>query len=83
MENSIEHSNAWKKTFAVMWLAQFIGMSAITGVVSFLPLYVTHLGVTGTGSLGLWAGVLMGAGYMAVTAPVCPACGCQGEAPKA
>ena len=61
MENSIEHSNAWKKTFAVMWLAQFIGMSAITGVVSFLPLYVTHLGVTGTGSLGLWAGVLMGA----------------------
>lgn len=29
------------------------------------------------------AGVLMGAGYMAVTAPVCPACGCQGAAPKA
>ena len=61
MENSINHSNAWKKTFAVMWLAQFIGMSAFTGVVSFLPLYVTHLGVTDTGMLGLWAGVLMGA----------------------
>lgn len=29
------------------------------------------------------AGVLMGAGYMAVTAPVCPACDCQGAAPKA
>ena len=61
MENSINHSNAWKKTFAVMWLAQFIGMSAITGVVSFLPLYVTHLGVTDPGTLGLWAGILMGA----------------------
>jgi DHA1 family multidrug resistance protein-like MFS transporter len=54
-------SNAWKQTFAVMWLAQFVGMSAITGVVSFLPLYVTQLGVTDTSSLGLWAGILMGA----------------------
>ncbi len=52
---------AWKRPFAVMWLAQFIGMSAITGVVSFLPLYVTQLGVTDTASLGLWAGILMGA----------------------
>ena len=45
MDNRIEHSNAWKNPFAVMWLAQFIGMSAITGVVSFLPLYITQLGV--------------------------------------
>ena len=60
MDNRIEHSNAWKNPFAVMWLAQFIGMSAITGVVSFLPLYITQLGVQGESSLGLWAGLLMG-----------------------
>ena len=52
---------SWKKSFASMWLAQFIGMSAITGVVSFLPLYVSQLGVTNENTLGLWAGILMGA----------------------
>ena len=58
-ENSAE--TAWKRPFLIMWLAQFVGMSAITGVVSFLPLYVTQLGVTDPSSLGLWAGILMGA----------------------
>ena len=61
MNNQTALSNAWKKPFAVMWLAQFIGMSAITGVVSFLPLYITQLGVSGESALGLWAGILMGA----------------------
>ena len=61
MSNDSTNNNAWKRPFAVMWLAQFIGMSAITGVVSFLPLYVTQLGVTNPSSLGLWAGILMGA----------------------
>ena len=51
----------WKKVFFSMWAAQCVGMSAITGVVSFLPLYVANLGVTNENSLGLWAGILMGA----------------------
>ncbi len=51
----------WKRSFYIMWTAQFIGMSAITGVVAFLPLYIMQLGVTNTSSLGLWAGILMGA----------------------
>ena len=53
-------STEWKKNVAIMWFAQFIGMSAITGVIAFLPLYLTHLGVEEQ-SVGLWAGVLMGA----------------------
>lgn len=53
-------SAEWKKNVAIMWFAQFIGMSAITGVIAFLPLYLTHLGVEEQ-SIGLWAGVLMAA----------------------
>lgn len=50
----------WKKHLAVMWFAQVMGMSAITGVVSFLPLYITHLGVTSLEETEIWAGILMG-----------------------
>jgi len=50
----------WKKHLAIMWFAQVMGMSAITGVVSFLPLYITHLGVTSLEETEIWAGVLMG-----------------------
>lgn len=28
-------------------------------------------------------GAVMGAGYMSITAPVCPVCSCQQEAPRA
>ena len=51
----------WKKNLAIMWFAQFIGMSAITGLIAFLPLYITHLGITDEGEVGMWAGILMGA----------------------
>jgi len=30
-------ANEWRKSFFIMWCAQFIGMSAITGLISFLP----------------------------------------------
>lgn len=51
----------WKKNLAVMWSTQFIGMSAITGMVSFLPLYVKFLGVNDASEAAMWSGVLMGA----------------------
>ena len=51
----------WRKKLAVLWLAQFVGMSAITGLISFLPLYVSHLGITDTAEAAMWAGVLIGA----------------------
>lgn len=50
----------WRKNLAIMWSAQFIGMSAITGVVSFLPLFVTHLGLTDASEVAMWSGILMG-----------------------
>jgi DHA1 family multidrug resistance protein-like MFS transporter len=50
----------WKKNFAIMWSTQFIGMSAITGMISFLPLYVTVLGVSDANEVAMWSGILMG-----------------------
>lgn len=55
----------WKKNLAIMWLAQFVGMGAITGVLAFLPLYLPQLGITSLEDIELWAGVLMG------VAPLC------------
>jgi len=50
----------WKKNFAIMWTTQFIGMSAITGMISFLPLYVTVLGISDPSEVAMWSGILMG-----------------------
>ncbi len=50
----------WKKNFAIMWTTQFIGMSAITGMISFLPLYVTLLGISDPSEVAMWSGILMG-----------------------
>jgi DHA1 family multidrug resistance protein-like MFS transporter len=50
----------WKKGLSVLWSVQFIGMSAITGVISFLPLYVAQLGITEASEAAMWSGVLVG-----------------------
>ena len=52
--------DAWKKNLAIMWSTQFIGMSAITGMISFLPLYVTVLGISDADEVAMWSGILMG-----------------------
>lgn len=51
----------WQKNLAILWSAELIGMSAITGVISFLPLYVPYLGVTNPAQVAMWAGILIGA----------------------
>ncbi len=50
----------WKKGLSVLWSVQFIGMSAITGVISFLPLYVAQLGITEASEAAMWSGILVG-----------------------
>ena len=49
----------WKKSLSVLWSVQFIGMSAITGVISFLPLYVAQLGITEASEAAMWSGILV------------------------
>lgn len=51
----------WKRNLIVMWFAQLIVMGAITGVVSFLPLYIPQLGIDNEQSVKFWSGILMGA----------------------
>lgn len=51
----------WKRNLAVLWLAQVMGMGAISGVFSFLPLYVAELGVDDPADVKMWSGVLMAA----------------------
>ena len=50
----------WKKNLVVMWFAQVMGMSAISGVFSFLPLYIAELGVKSVEEVEVWSGILMG-----------------------
>ena len=52
---------AWNRNLAVMWLAQVMGMSAISGIFSFLPLYVAELGVEDPTDVKMWSGFLMAA----------------------
>lgn len=49
----------WKKNLFAMWFAQLCGMGAITGVIAFLPLYITELGITDTASIEMWSGLLL------------------------
>lgn len=62
---------AWKKNLAVMFLVQLIGMGAITGLISFLPLYIPHLGVSSLEETEMWSGILMGVAsfFAAVAGP--------------
>ncbi len=54
-------STEWQKSLIILWSAQFVGMSAVTGVISFLPLFVPHLGVTDPAAAAMWSGILVGA----------------------
>lgn len=49
----------WKKSLAAMWFAQLTGMGAISGVISFLPLYISKLGITSLEQTEMWSGILV------------------------
>jgi DHA1 family multidrug resistance protein-like MFS transporter len=44
-----------------MWFVQFGAGISLSFIFSFVPLYLPHLGVTGTHQVGIWSGILMGA----------------------
>ena len=49
---------SWKKTFYIMWVAQFCSMMGFSFVFPFMPFYLRdHLGVTGEASVAWWAGM--------------------------
>jgi len=48
---------SWKKTFYIMWLAQFCSIMGFSFVLPFMPLYVRELGVSGDANVAWWAGL--------------------------
>ncbi len=47
----------WKRTFYIMWVAQFCSIMGFSFVLPFMPLYVRQLGITGDANVAWWAGL--------------------------
>lgn len=50
---------SWRRTLAVVWIAEFVAMIGFSMVMPFLPLYVQELGVTGDAEVKYWSGLLL------------------------
>jgi len=48
---------SWKRTFHIMWVAQFCSILGFSFVLPFMPLYVRKLGITGDANVAWWAGL--------------------------
>ena len=62
----------WKRNLAVVWLGCFLTGAAFSLVMSFLPLYVEQLGVTGHGALNMWSGLVFSITFLfsAIASPL-------------
>jgi MFS family permease len=61
----------WRRNQAAVTLATFIGFTAFTLVMPFLPLYFEQLGVGETSAIAIWSGVSLGV-TPAITAAMAP-----------
>ncbi|HUL71455.1 MAG TPA: MFS transporter [Vicinamibacterales bacterium] len=61
----------WRRNQAAVTIATFVGFTAFTLAMPFLPLYFEQLGVHDTGALAIWSGVSLGV-TPAITAAVAP-----------
>lgn len=53
----------WKKNLIVIWIAQFIGMIAMSACIPFLPLFVRQLGVNNLQEAQQWSGMISAAPF--------------------
>ncbi len=67
----------WKKNLVVIWIAQFIGMIAMSACIPFLPLFVLELGVSDIQSAQQWSGMISAAPFFMsiITVPLWGALG--------
>lgn len=65
-------SHQWKRTLALMAIAQACSIMGFSFVTPFLPLFIQQLGIHGNVSVTFWAALLSGgtAVFMAVAAPI-------------
>jgi DHA1 family multidrug resistance protein-like MFS transporter len=61
----------WRRNQAAVTIATFVGFTAFTLAMPFLPLYFEQLGVHDTGAQAIWSGVSLGV-TPAITAVVAP-----------
>jgi DHA1 family multidrug resistance protein-like MFS transporter len=71
------NQDGWKRNLLVLWIAQFIAMIGMTGVIPFLPLYVRELGVS-PDQTSLWSGFIIAAPF-ATAALLTPLWGAMGD----
>jgi MFS transporter, DHA1 family, multidrug resistance protein len=50
----------WRRNLFAITGACFIGFTGFTLVMPFLPLYLTHLGLTDVGDIAFWSGISLG-----------------------
>lgn len=67
----------WKKNLIVLWIAQVIGMIAMSACIPFLPLFVLELGVNDLQSAQQWSGMISAAPFFMsiITVPLWGALG--------
>jgi len=67
----------WKKNLVIIWIAQFIGMMAMSACIPFLPLFVLELGVSDIQSAQQWSGMISAAPFFMsiITVPLWGALG--------
>ncbi|MBE3595833.1 MAG: MFS transporter [Hydrogenibacillus sp.] len=55
----------WKRNLAVLWVAQFLVMSAMNQIMPFLPLLLTkELGLDGARDVHVWTGLIFGINFL-------------------
>jgi len=53
----------WRRTMYTLMAATFVVYASMMMIFSFLPLYLQTMGITDTGSLSIWTGVIDGAPF--------------------
>ncbi len=54
----------WERNLYSLWIGRAIPIAGITMVMPFLPLYIRELGVTGSGAVKLWSGLIFASPFM-------------------
>lgn len=50
-----------KRNFFILWMTQILGVGALVGITSILPLYTIQLGIINAEEVAVWSGILISA----------------------
>lgn len=55
-----------KRNFFILWITQILGIGALVGITSVLPLYTIQLGIVNVEEVAIWSGILISAVFFGV-----------------